>query len=99
MIQVFRHGNKITIFVIMKKRLSASIASSALIITTCMVCFSANHIHPDYFNANVEALSSASEGDWKYCYNTFVNDPAFQEVYCGTCATLPGRPSKKSICK
>lgn len=62
MIQVFRHGNKITIFVIMKKRLSASIASSALIFTTCIVCFSANHIHPDYFNANVEALASSEYG-------------------------------------
>lgn len=51
-----------------------------------------------WFNTNIEALADTESGKWQDCYTRFRSDPAYQDIYCGTCAMLPGRASGRSIC-
>ncbi|MDY2935158.1 MAG: hypothetical protein SOT20_02850, partial [Candidatus Cryptobacteroides sp.] len=66
-------------------------------ITALMLVY--NHEEDIYIFANVDALASeeSSEGGNK-CYKNVTDDPADQVVYCGTCRSIPGRGSKKSVC-
>ena len=78
------------------KRIIISIAI-LVVAAAAIVSIVSRGEYPSLFDANVEALGRAETGG-KTCYKTFTDDPNDSGIYCGTCESLPGRPSNKSNC-
>lgn len=74
-----------------------TISNLAASVTTFVCTNKSNDPMDDLFKANVEALAR-NEGSFKKCFNNMKSDPCEDDIYCGTCSSLPGRGTDKSVC-